>query len=136
MAHPARILVPDPLPVRSGPVAGGRSPRWRRRVTPLALLACGPAVLLLVALDAPVRVRAVPVVLYVLAVPGLAVMRLIGVADRLMEVMLGIGLSLALGMLVTQLMVYAGAWSPVTALAVLVGIATAGLAPGLRGGAP
>ncbi|MGN9912912.1 hypothetical protein ACTMTJ_35785 [Phytohabitans sp. LJ34] len=134
MSVPARILRPDPLPARPGPVTGGRPPWWRRSGAPLLLLLSGPTVLLLAALDAPAR--AVPVILYVLAVPGIAVVRLIGVADRLMETMLGVGLSLALGMLVTQIMVYTGVWSPMAALAILVAIATACLAPALRRGAP
>ena len=53
-----------------------------------------------------------PVAAFVLIGPGLAVVRLLGLGDRLLELVLGVGLSLGLTglLLVTQL--YAGLWSP------------------------
>jgi hypothetical protein len=65
-----------------------------------------------------------PVAAFVLVGPGLAVVRLLGLGDRLLELVLGVGLSIGMTglLLVTQL--YAGLWSPAATLAILIGVAT------------
>jgi hypothetical protein len=116
------------------PASGG--PTWRPRGywIPLALLLCGPAVLLLVLLEAPVEIRVGPVLVYLTVVPGLTTVRLLRLGDPLVEVVLGVGLSLALGVLVSQLMVYLGVWSPTLGLAALVTIGSTAAAAELYRG--
>jgi hypothetical protein len=109
------------------PVERLHRPAAEHRI-PLLLLLCGPAVLLLVVLDAPAWLRLGPVLAYVIVVPGLAVVRLLRLADGVVEAVLGIGLSLALGVLVAQLMVYTGVWSATLGLAVLVAVGSAATA--------
>jgi hypothetical protein len=111
---------------RAGPGGTERGVRGHR--FPLLLLLSGPAVLLLVVLDAPAWLRVAPVLAYVVVVPGLAVVRLLRLADTVVEAVLGVGLSLALGVLVAQLMVYAEVWSSALGLAVLVAVASAATA--------
>lgn len=131
VAEPLRIR---PTPPQGGPVTGGPASRHRRYGPPLLLLLCGPAVLALVVFDAPVQYRAVPVLAYIVVVPGLAGVRLLGLADRTMEILLGIGLSLALGILVSQFMMQVNTWSPTVGLGALVVIASLFLAPALYPG--
>jgi len=109
----------------------GRMRWWRWYGPPLSLLMCGPAALALVAFDAPAELRTVPVLAYIVVVPGLAGVRLLALADRRDELLLGIGLSLALGVLVAQVMIYMDAWSPAGGLAALVVLASLALAPQL-----
>jgi hypothetical protein len=101
----------------------------------LLLLLSGPVVLVLVAFDAPAWLRAVPVLGYLAVVPGLTGIRLLRLADRLMELLLGIGLSLAAGILVAQTMIYLHVWSPILGVSALVMIASvAGVLDLVRGG--
>ncbi len=92
--------------------------------TPLLLLLSGPVVLALILLDAPTWIRVAPVLAYIAVVPGLACVRLIRLPERLMEVLLGVGLSFALGVLVAQVMIYLHVWSPTLGLSTLVVIAS------------
>ena len=62
---------------------------------------------------------------FFLLVPGLAIVRLIGLRDVLLEAILSVALSLALAGLVASSQAYLGAWSPNVTLAILVAI-TAG----------
>jgi hypothetical protein len=113
------------------PSTGGPPRRWRhRRRVSLLLLLSGPVVLALVVLAAPAWLRAVPVLTYLAVVPGLAGVRLLRLADRLMEILLGVGLSCTLGILVAQAMIYLRAWSPTLGLSTLVVIGS--LAAGLE----
>ncbi|HEY3010833.1 MAG TPA: hypothetical protein VGJ63_22615 [Micromonosporaceae bacterium] len=115
-----------PRVVGDGPAAaaaegdGGRT----SYLPPLLLLLAGPAVLALVVLEAPSWLRAAPVLAYLATVPGLAVVRLLRLADRLMVALLGVALSLSLGAIVAQLMIYAGAWSPTLGVSTLVFVAS------------
>jgi len=90
----------------------------------LLLLLSGPVVLALILLDAPTWIRVAPVLAYIAVVPGLACVRLIRLPERLMEVLLGVGLSFALGVLVAQVMIYLHVWSPTLGLSTLVVIAS------------
>jgi hypothetical protein len=121
----ARGRVPlDLVPTVAAPDAGGGADNWQRSLPPLLLLLAGPAVLALIVLDAPAWLRAGPVLLYVGAVPGYAVVRLLRLPDLLMTALLGVGLSLALGLLVAQLMIYMNLWSPLLGLSTLVALAS------------
>jgi hypothetical protein len=95
---------------------------WYR--TPLLLLLSGPTVLALVLLDTPAWVRAAPVLAYIAVVPGLVCVRVLRLPNRLMEIPLGIGLSVAVGALVAQAMIYLQLWSPIAWVSTLVVIAS------------
>ncbi|BCJ74081.1 hypothetical protein CS0771_36250 [Catellatospora sp. IY07-71] len=100
----------------------GRLPRqaW----PPVLVLLAGPVVLTLVLLDVPGVVRAAPVLAYLAVVPGAACVRLVRLPDRSLGLLLGVGLSLALALLVSQAMVYLRLWSPLRGLAALVAVAS------------
>ena len=109
--------------------AGRRGRRHRDRASaqplllPVATIVYAAAVSLLVFLQAPPSYRAAPVLLFVVLVPGIAVVRLLRIPGVLVQLTLGLAVSLALAVLVPSLMVYAGWWSPRGALVVLVAIA-------------
>lgn len=60
--------------------------------------------------------------------PGMAMVRLIGVDDMMVEVTLAVALSLALDALVAMTLLYAGWWSPEGSLSVLIGVSVIGAA--------
>ena len=80
------------------------------------------AAALVVVVDADPLFRAPVVLTFVLLCPGLAIVRLLDVPDVLTQLVLAVGLSLALAVLVPAILVYAGAWSPVAALIILIAI--------------
>jgi hypothetical protein len=96
---------------------GGHGRRWW---PPLLLNWAGLVVLILVLTGVPTAVRAAPVIGYVMTVPGLACIRLLGSLGRLPQLAFGVGLSLALAVLVAQAMIYLDLWSPVGGIASLV----------------
>jgi energy-coupling factor transporter transmembrane protein EcfT len=108
----------------SDALAGHQRDRLREAWPPLLVLLSGAVVLAVVFLKAPTAVRAAPVLGYIAIVPGLACTRLVRLPDRFTEFVLGVGLSLALGILVAQAMVYLHRWSPPLGLAALVVIAS------------
>ena len=75
------------------------------------------------AVQASVAYRAPVVLIFILIFPGLALVRLLGIPAAAARVSLAIAVSLALGVLVPASLVYAGAWSPPAALAILAGLA-------------
>jgi hypothetical protein len=99
------------------------------RLSSLAWLAVssfwGAATTLVVALDANPVYRAPIVISFLLVGPGLAIVRLLGVPAATAQLSLGIALSMALDVLVPAALLYAGAWSPSSALAILVALAIA-----------
>jgi hypothetical protein len=118
------ILHTNVVPVRwTG--AGGSGRDMPRLTAPVLQLVAGVIVLGLVLTGAPAAVRVAPVLTYVAAVPGLACIRLLRPGDVATTAALGVGLSLALAVLVAQAMVYTGWWSPALGVAVLVTIASA-----------
>jgi hypothetical protein len=136
--HPyvARGRVPlNVVASQATPDAGGGADGWPHYLPPLLLLLAGPAVLTLIVFNTPAWLRAAPVLLYVAAVPGYALVRLLRLSDPLMSALLGVGLSLALGLLVAQLMIYAHLWSPLLGLSTLVVLASAAAAVELLPGA-
>jgi hypothetical protein len=115
-APPRTVPLPD-KPHATGRAGGGDGHSgW----PPLLLLAAGVMVLALVVLRAPAALRAAPVLAYVMTVPGLACVRLARLSDRLAELAFGVGLSLALAVLVAQAMIYAKLWSPTLGIVILV----------------
>jgi len=108
----------------AAPETGGGDDGVRHYLPPLLMLLAGPAVLALVVLDTPAWLRAGPVLVYVAAVPGYALVRLLRLADLLMTALLGVGMSLALGLIVAQLMIYTHLWSPLLGLSTLVVMAS------------
>jgi len=131
----ARGRVPQDSVTAAAPDTGGGDDGTRRYVPPLLLLLAGPAVLALIVLDTPAWLRAGPVMLYIAAVPGCALVRLLRLPDPLTTALLGAGTSLALGLIAAQLMIYAHLWSPLLGLSTLVVVASvaagAELVPGM-----
>jgi hypothetical protein len=114
------VLLPERAQVTGGAADGDGRDRW----PPVVLLLIGVAVLTLVVARAPAAVRAAPVVAYVMTVPGLACVRLARLPDRLAEFALAVGLSLALGVVVAQTMIYLRVWSPTLGIVTLIVIAS------------
>jgi hypothetical protein len=108
----------------AAPAAGPHGVRPHSAWPPLVLLLSGTGVLALVLLDGPAIVRAVGVLGYIAVAPGLACVRLIRLPDRLTQFVIGVALSLALGILVAQAMVHLRRWSPLLGLCALVAIAS------------
>ncbi|MGW5671792.1 hypothetical protein [Micromonospora sp. NPDC003776] len=90
----------------------------------LATLIAGAGVVNLVLWEVPGVLRAVAVLGYLAVAPGLACVRLIRIPDGLSRFVVGVALSLALGVLVAQGMIHLHRWSPLLGLAVLTGIAS------------
>ena len=124
-AHPERVRLRLVPPDTDSAVDGGGD-RWAayRPPLPLLLLLSGPLVLALVVFGVPTWLRVGPLIVYIGLVPGLACIRLLRLSEHSMEVLLGVGLSLALGIAVAQLMLYLGVWSPTLGLATLVAFAS------------
>jgi uncharacterized membrane protein len=60
--------------------------------------------------------------------PGMALVRLLGLRERLTEVTLAIALSLVMDAIVSVIMLYMGDWSPKLTLLILIGISMGGVA--------
>lgn len=99
----------------------------RRRTLAVGALALEAVVVVLVALDLSSPVRIVAGTVFVLAVPGWAIVGLLGVRNPTFEWPLAVATSLALATLVAQGLVWAGWWSPFLALTVLAAVATPAL---------
>lgn len=91
---------------------------------PRLVLLAGVAVLALALLDVPGTVRAVAVLTYLAVVPGLAWVRLIRPPDGVAQFVIGVALSLALGILVAEAMLQLRRWSPLLGLGTLVAVAS------------
>lgn len=63
---------------------------------------------------------------FLVVCPGMALVRLLRLADPLIELTLAVAVSLALDAIIASVMVYAGAWSPQWGLAMLVIISLSG----------
>ena len=92
----------------------------RRLVVPLASATLALAVLAVVVADVESALRSFLVLMFVLFAPGTAATRWMRVGDALTTVTLALAMSLAIGGVVAGTMIYAGAWSPVGGLTVLV----------------
>ncbi|MGC1215099.1 MAG: hypothetical protein WA890_28045 [Micromonospora sp.] len=114
-----RIEAPDQQPLPAPGEARRRVP-WPAVV----ILLAGPGVVALVVGDGPGHLRAVSVLVYLAVVPGLACARLIRIPDGLTRFVVGVALSLALGVLVAQGMIHLHRWSPLLGLSTLATIAS------------
>lgn len=72
--------------------------------------------------------RAVLAVAFLLACPGLAIAPLIGLAGVPATLTVAVVLSISLDTIVAAALLYAGAWSPATAFAILASVTVAGAA--------
>jgi hypothetical protein len=88
---------------------------------------CALAVCLAVFLNAPTALRSVMTLAFVVFIPGLAIVRFLRLTDPSLRLSLAVATSLALDLIVSITMIYAGTWAPRTALigiaAVAVGVA-------------
>ena len=91
----------------------------RRRTATVPALLCVLGVALVIA-PLPVAARAAIALPIALVVPGLAVTRMLGVRDRVLEVVLAFPISAALLVLTAQAALYLHAWSPAAGMVVLL----------------
>jgi hypothetical protein len=93
---------------------------WPQLATASGLLA---GALVLAGVHSPVRVLVV--LWFVLICPGMAVVRLLRLADPVAELALAVAVSITLAGLVSGVALYAGLWSPDVSLVVLVAVTAA-----------
>jgi hypothetical protein len=103
------------------------------RAVSLGLIVLAVLALVAQAVDWSVPVRPIVVIVFVAVGPGLAVLRPFGLAGGWAGFGLVIAVSLALAMLVSGTMLYAGAWSPFASLVVLAVVTVAGAVVSLAG---
>jgi hypothetical protein len=94
------------------------------RALPLALAAVA---LLATVAPAEGAVRLAAVLPFLILAPGLALIPLVRLGERLAQLVVGIALSLTLDLLVAQVMLAVG-WHPAAAVAALAGMCLAGVA--------
>ena len=92
----------------------------------VAIVGSAVITVLLTLADLRSPVRVVSALWFLLVCPGMAVVRVLRVRDAVAEWTLAVALSLGLDALVAEAMLYAGVWSPASALLVLTGIGIAG----------
>jgi hypothetical protein len=85
-----------------------------------------------IALGAHGPVRGVLALWFFLTCPGMAIVGLLRIEDRLAEALLGVALSIAIGMLVALAMVLLHVWSPNVAAASLIALTLAGAVAQVR----
>jgi uncharacterized membrane protein len=93
-----------------------------------AILSIGAAVAVVLAIGWQSPVRVVLALGFLLFGPGLALGELLQVRDPVQRLALATGASLALETLVAVALIYAGAYSPELAFAIVLGISAAALA--------
>ena len=101
-----------------------------RRTTPrqsvAAISALATVAVVLSGTGAPLRA---PLVFWFLLVcPGMVVMEAIGVEDRLLAATATVAISIALGVVVAETLLFLGAWSPTLGLVVLAALTLVGAA--------
>lgn len=96
---------------------------WSRLII---LAAVATVILAVLAVQGPLRPAVT--LFFALTCPGMALIRLLGLRDPLVELSLGIALSVAIAGLVGGGLLYFGLWSPEGGLAILIMIAAVGLA--------
>lgn len=90
------------------------------------LLVASAIVAVLAFADVHSSLRAIVVPPFLLVFPGLAWARLLRISDRTMTMILAIALSIVVDTVVPGTLVYASAWSPSTAVAVVLAVTLAG----------
>jgi hypothetical membrane protein len=93
---------------------------------PVVLISSVAAMLEGVAANGPSPVRTAVVVWFLVVCPGLAIIALLRLRDAWLEVALVPALSLAIDILVSGTLAYAGLWSPAACILVLVSISVGG----------
>lgn len=109
----------------------GSHSTWPAVALASAALAC-----LLVVIGGGSVVRSAAVLWFVLVCPGLAVVRVARLDDRLAEAALAVAASLAIAGVASGALMYARWWSPPRVLAVLVAVTVAGVAVEARTDSP
>lgn len=87
----------------------------RALLSPLILIvaACAMAFMLLANIVSPMR--AIFSLAFFLVCPGMALVQLLNIEDWIAQLTLALALSIALSTIVSEAMIYADSWSPVTA---------------------
>jgi hypothetical protein len=101
-------------------------------VWPVVIVASAIAVAATSILQVGPPVRPVAAFWFLLVCPGMAVVPLLPIGDRLIQFGLAVALSIALDGVVSEAMLYANAWSDQAELAVLIGICLIGTMLQLR----
>jgi hypothetical protein len=83
---------------------------------------CGTVTVVLVAVGASPTYRTPVVVAFLLACPGMPLVRLLALSNQALEWSLAIALSLSLDVLVASGLIYSGVWSPDLTLVILVSL--------------
>jgi Mrp family chromosome partitioning ATPase len=118
-----------PPPFTRTPEADGRTAARRADVWLAASIAIGGAITLLLALgDARTVLRPVMTLLFLGFAPGAAFVWLLRDMDLPARIVLSIALSLAIGTMTAQAMIWLHAWSPTAGLVGIVSLAMVGLA--------
>jgi len=99
--------------------------RRRDAAVPAALVLLACASLVLVVAGTEGLARALVVGVFVAVAPGWAILEALGLARGWAGVAIAIALSLSLATIIPGALLYAGAWSPVAALAILAGLTVA-----------
>ena len=90
----------------------------RSRLVPSLIILIG--IVVAVASQADLPMRAPLVLLYSLIAPGLVFVRFLQIQDRFVELTLAVALSIALNVIVSEFMIFTRAWSPTTGFFVLL----------------
>ncbi len=117
------MSAPAHTPQPAGPQA--RAARQRRAAVPMLIGLSGWAVLGVTALAGPGAIRSLAVFGFALAVPGLAIVRLLPIRGLLARAVLGVALSMSLSALVAEAAAIAHHLQPAIVLIVLATICTA-----------
>jgi hypothetical protein len=105
------------------------------RPWPLGIVASSLALALAIVLGAHGPVRGVLTLWFFLTCPGMAIVGLLDIDDRLAETVIAIGLSVAIGMLLGLVMMLTHTWSADAATAILLSLSVTGAGAQARIGA-
>jgi hypothetical protein len=97
-----------------------------RAVVPVVVAGSSILACAVVLTDAQTPLRVVVVAWFTLVIPGAAVVPMLGLSDRVAELMLCVAVSLALDLGIACALLYAQAWSPSGGIVVLAAFALAG----------
>ncbi|HLJ66471.1 MAG TPA: hypothetical protein VKX16_03825 [Chloroflexota bacterium] len=116
----------------------GRPAEARQLVWPAIIVASSIAVGIVTLLGASTPLRPALALWFLLLCPGMALVRLLRIAEWIMEWTLAIAVSIALETIIATVMIYDRAWSPEIGLGLLIAVSLGGaiaqlLAPRLSG---
>lgn len=100
---------------------------WWSRLWPASILVAGASLDAVTFGHVDVPLRPWLALWFLLICPGMALVPLLRLSDRLVEVVLAVALSIALDTLVAGVFLYAGIWSPEASLATLSGLSLGGV---------